>query len=173
MNLPAKARNRRSVNGNSVGKGSLQLLLNNGNIFLSAENIAESQTDEFHILLGDILHHFFPGVFHACSFPTSVSYGCRSVPVHFLPLSLLKFGQARKKESWTAFSDRIHPTPDFSTGEPDPIPKSSKKALGSLNKERRRFRHKGALCGMDAFAHPFPIIAFVFPHVKTYLCNNC
>ena len=121
MNLPAKARNRRSVNGNSVGKGSLQLLWNNGNIFLSAENIAESQTDEFHILLGDILHHFFPGVFHACSFPTSVSYGCRSLPARFLPLSLLRVGQgAQEKEPRTAFPDRLHPAPDFSTGGSDP-----------------------------------------------------
>jgi hypothetical protein len=48
----------RCVNGNAGLKGPLQLRGHNGQVFLPSAHIAEGQTDELHIRLLHVLHHF-------------------------------------------------------------------------------------------------------------------
>ena len=64
MYFPAEARDGGGVYGNAVCKRALQLPGGNGNILLLAVNVAEGETDEFYILLRDILHDLTLRVFH-------------------------------------------------------------------------------------------------------------
>ena len=64
MALIAEACNGRRVEGDTIFKCPLQLLRVDGDIFGPAENIAESQADELHILLFHELNDLLRCVFH-------------------------------------------------------------------------------------------------------------
>ena len=53
-----------AVERNAVGKGAGQLIRHNGNVLLPAENVAEGQADELHVLLLHILHNLLLGISH-------------------------------------------------------------------------------------------------------------
>ena len=64
FDMTAKSRDRPGINGNAVAKGAFCFSCHDGNILLCSVNIAECQTDEFHIFFLNKLDDLFFCIVH-------------------------------------------------------------------------------------------------------------